>query len=169
MSQNLFAGMLDLRSCIAVVAIDKPIKGYEFNVITKTEVHYFRAESEEDRQDWITVLNDFLFPKDMVIITTSVYRTSLILGNMIQNTLVITAIKSLIIFTPPTNKFWYRSMRLNNSTSVVNGTDNASRPSIPHSDSRWMASYEEPQKNECGLHIQLAGLGVRNVPRHQIK
>lgn len=60
-------GSLDLHSCIAVVSHDKKIKGHTFvlNIIigrgSTARIHHLATTSNEERNEWITALNEFIF------------------------------------------------------------------------------------------------------------
>ena len=64
-------GVIDLRYCIAVQPSGEKSKKFFFDVITgSSPPQGFAAESQQEREDWITALNDFLFSKRAV----SIYR-----------------------------------------------------------------------------------------------
>ena len=55
-------GIINLRSCTEVKERD-PIKSYKFvfDICTEERVYHLASESEEERQNWITTLNNLLF------------------------------------------------------------------------------------------------------------
>ncbi len=62
-------GMVDLRSCIAVVASDDKIKGYKYvmNIVMSSfRVHHLAATTKEEMDEWILALNEFVFSKTKV-------------------------------------------------------------------------------------------------------
>ena len=68
----LLTGSLDLHSCIAVVSHDKKIKGHTFvlNIIigrgSTARIHHLATTSNEERNEWITALNEFIFTMPVV-------------------------------------------------------------------------------------------------------
>lgn len=59
--------MIDLRSCIAVQPSGEKAKKFLFDIITNSSPpHRFAAESQRERDQWITALNEFLFTKKAV-------------------------------------------------------------------------------------------------------
>ena len=63
------AGMIDLQCCVAVVAQREKMKNYShiFNLImSNMSVHHLVAISEEERDDWVSTLNDFIFDQPKV-------------------------------------------------------------------------------------------------------
>ena len=58
-----------MHGCIAVVNHDKKYKGYSyvFNIIMNTlSVYHLAASSEEERDEWVTAMNEFIFKKPLV-------------------------------------------------------------------------------------------------------
>ena len=64
----MHVGVIDLRFCIAVQPSgNEKSKKFIFDIITgSSPAHHFAAESRQERDDWITALNDFLFSKKAV-------------------------------------------------------------------------------------------------------
>ena len=60
--------MIDLRYCVAVQPSEiEKSKKYIFDVITgSSPAHHFAAETQRERDEWITALNEFLFSKKAV-------------------------------------------------------------------------------------------------------
>lgn len=59
--------MIDLRHCIAVQSSgNEKSKRFIFDVITSSRVHHFATESQHEREEWVTDLNEFLFSRKAV-------------------------------------------------------------------------------------------------------
>lgn len=63
------SGYINLQTCIAIVGHNKKIRGYDhvLNIImSDITVHHLAASSEEEKDEWITALNEFIFTKPMI-------------------------------------------------------------------------------------------------------
>ena len=60
------AGIINLKSCTEVKERD-PLKGYKFvfDISTEDRVYHLASETEEERKNWITTLNDLLFGESL--------------------------------------------------------------------------------------------------------
>ena len=65
--------MIDLGSCIAVVDHDSKLNGYKFvlNIIMADfTISHFAASSKEEMDEWIGAMNEFIFTRTTVRITS---------------------------------------------------------------------------------------------------